>query len=244
MKDHLKAFLAYLRGNRGASPHTVRAYESDVTQFLDFLPVHNGRRREAQQPADCDVGAIRSFLAELYRTRRSRKTSARKLASVRAFVRYLRREGLVEGDPGALVATPRVEDTLPAHLDIDEMSRLLETPDLTAPLGRRDRAMLELMYASGLRLSELVGLDLDHVNLSGRMVRVRGKGGKERVVPFNHSAERALRAYLKDRPDSSAKPCASARAPAGPRRRTRRPGPRPAAPPGRGPCFSTSAAVA
>ena len=201
MKDHLKAFLAYLRGNRGASPHTVRAYESDVSQFLDFLPVHNGRRREAQQPADCDVGAIRSFLAELYRTRRSRKTSARKLASVRAFVRYLRREGLVEGDPGALVATPRVEDTLPAHLDIDEMSRLLEMPDLAAPLGRRDRAMLELMYASGLRLSELVGLDLDHVNLSGRMVRVRGKGGKERVVPFNHSAERALRAYLKDRPD-------------------------------------------
>jgi len=201
MKDHLKAFLAYLRGNRGASPHTVRAYEGDVAQFLDFLPLHNGRRRDDQRPEDCDVGAIRSFLAELYRTHRSRKTSARKLASVRAFVRYLRREGLVDGDPGALVATPRVEDKLPAHLEIDEMSRLLETPDLATPLGRRDRAMLELMYASGLRLSELVGLDLDHVNLSGRMVRVRGKGGKQRVVPFNTSAERAIRAYLKDRPE-------------------------------------------
>ena len=107
-------------------------------------------------------------------------------------MRYLRREGLIEGDPGALVATPRVEDKLPAHLEIDEMSRLLETPDLGTPLGRRDRAMLELFYASGLRLSELVGLDLDHVNLSGRMVRVRGKGGKERIVPFNTSAERAM----------------------------------------------------
>ena len=116
MKDHLKAFLAYLRGNRGASPHTVRAYDGDISQFLEFLPVHNGKRREDQQPADCDVLAVRSFLAELYRTHRSRKTSARKLASVRAFLRYLRREGLIEGDPGALVATPKVEEKLPAHL--------------------------------------------------------------------------------------------------------------------------------
>jgi integrase/recombinase XerC len=201
MNAHLKAFLAYLRGNRGASPHTVRAYEGDIAQFLAFLPVHNGKRRDEQQPGDCDVEAIRSFLAELYRTRRSRKTSARKLASVRAFVRYLRREGLIDGDPGALVATPRVEEKLPAHLEIEEMNRLLEMPDVSTPLGRRDRAMFELMYASGLRLSELVGLDLDHVNLSGRMVRVHGKGGKERLVPFNTSAERALRACLKDRPE-------------------------------------------
>jgi len=99
------------------------------------------------------------------------------------------------------VSTPRVEEKLPAHLEIDEVGRLLETPDLTAPLGRRDRAILELFYASGLRLSELVGLDLDHVNLSARMVRVLGKGGKERVIPFNTSAESALRAYLKDRPE-------------------------------------------
>ena len=230
MKAHLKAFLAYLRGNRGASPHTVRAYESDITQFLEFLPLHNGKHRDGQRPEDCDVGAIRSFLAELYRTHRSRKTSARKLASVRAFVRYLHREGLIEGDPGALVATPRIEEKLPAHLEIDEMSRLLETPDLAAPLGRRDRAMLELLYASGLRLSELVGLDLDHVNLGGRMVRVRGKGGKERVVPFNTSAERALRAYLKDRPESSARRCASARARGGRHPRTRPRGPRRAGP--------------
>jgi len=201
VKNQLKAFLEFLRFNRGASPHTVRAYDGDVSQFIDFLPLHNGRARQEQRPADCDVGAIRSFLAELYRTHRSRKTTARKLASVRAFVRYLRREGHVEGDPGALVATPKVEGRLPAHLEIDEMTRLLETPDVTTPLGRRDRAMLELFYASGLRLSELVGLDLENVNLSGRMVRVLGKGSKERVVPFNTSAEGAIRAYLKDRPE-------------------------------------------
>ena len=200
MKGHLKDFIEFLRFNRGASPHTVRAYDGDVSQFLAFLPVHNGKPALAQEPSDCDVGAIRSFLAELYRLHLSRKTAARKLASVRAFVRYLRREGFVESDAGALVATPKVEQKLAAHLEIDEMTALLETPDLSTPLGRRDRAMLELFYASGLRLSELVGLDIDHVNLRARMVRVLGKGGKERVVPFNTSAERALRAYLKDRP--------------------------------------------
>jgi integrase/recombinase XerC len=201
MKNHLRSFLEFLRDNRGASPHTVRAYEGDLTQFLDFLPAHNGKAAGDQRPTDIDLQAIRSFLAELYRTRRSRKTSARKLASVRAFVRYLRREQLVDGDPAALVMSPRVEEKLPAHLEIDEVTRLVETPDAGTALGRRDRAMLELMYASGLRLSELVGLDLDHVNLGSRMVRVLGKGGKERIVPFNTSAERAIREYLKDRPD-------------------------------------------
>ena len=228
MRDHLKAFLAYLRDNRGASPHTVRAYEGDISQFLEFLPAHNGKPRLEQQPADCDLGAIRSFLAELYRTHRSRKTSARKLASVRAFVRYLRREGLIDGDPGALVATPRIEDKLPAHLEIDEMARLIDTPDVTIPLGRRDRAILELMYASGLRLSELVGLDLDDVNLSTRMVRVLGKGGKERVIPFNTSAERAIRACLKDRPDLEQEALRLREGPARPvpRRAAGRPAPR------------------
>jgi integrase/recombinase XerC len=201
MRAHLKAFLEYLRDNRGASVHTVRAYEGDLSQFLEFLPVHNGRPGQDQQPSDCDLSAIRSFLAELYRTHRSRKTAARKLASIRAFVRYLRREQLIDGDPGALLTSPRIEEKLPAHLEIEEMVKLLETPDVGTALGRRDRAMLELMYASGLRLSELVGLDLDRVNLGGRMVRVLGKGGKERVVPFNTSAERAIRAYLRDRPD-------------------------------------------
>jgi integrase/recombinase XerC len=189
---------------------------------------------------DCDVGAIRSFLAELYRTRRSRKTTARKLASLRAFVRYLRREGLIDGDPGAIVATPRVEEKLPAHLEIDEMSRLLDVPDAGTPLGRRDRAMFELLYASGLRLSELVGLDLDHINLSRRMVRVLGKGGKERIVPFNMSAERALRAYLRDRPEIEREALRQREGPGRPTAQDPRARPAPRRSAGSGPLFLNS----
>jgi integrase/recombinase XerC len=111
----------------------------------------------------------------------------------------MKREGWIESDPSMLAVAPRRGQTVPAHLTIDEMSRLLEMPDTTAPLGRRDRAMLELFYASGLRLSELVGLGLEDVNLSARMVRVMGKGGKERLVPFNDSTKQAIGAWLKDR---------------------------------------------
>ena len=138
-----------------------------------------------------DRHAIRAFLAELLRQGQSRASAARKLAAIRTFIRYLQREGGIEEDPGLLVATPRREVKMPAHLDVDEMTRLLETPDVPTPLGRRDRAILELFYASGLRLSELVGLDLDDLNLGARLVRVLGKGGKQRVVPFNTAARRS-----------------------------------------------------
>jgi integrase/recombinase XerC len=200
MRDHLRAFLEFLRLNRGASPHTVAAYHGDVEQFLAYLTLHTGRAQKDLVAGDCALATIRGFLAELYRERLSRKSAARKLAAVRAFARYLRREGLIEGDPGLLVASPKVENKLPAHLEISEMAALLETPDSSTPLGCRDRALLELLYASGLRLSELVGLNLDLVNVSGRMVRVLGKGSKERVVPFNQTTADALRAYLKVRP--------------------------------------------
>ena len=148
--------------------------------------------------ADFDHRHIRSFLGELHRKGNSRASAARKLAAIRTFGRYLRREGALDGDPAALVGTPKREQRLPAHLGEAEMARLLEIPDVSQPLGRRDRAILELFYASGLRLSELVGLDLEDVNLNGRMVRVLGKGRKERLVPFNRSAESALRAWLND----------------------------------------------
>src|SRR4029453_16253781 len=113
--------------------------------------------------------------------------------------RYLRREDVIDSDPAALVGTPRRETRIPNHLAVDEMSALLSAPDTSSPLGRRDQAILELFYASGLRLSELVGLDLDDVNLSGRVVRVLGKGRKERIVPFNRTAAEALRVWLADR---------------------------------------------
>ena len=142
---------------------------------------------------------MRLFLGAVFRDGASRATAARKLAAVRTFARWLRREGVIEGDPAALAGTPSREQKIPVHLSIEEMAKLLETPDRGSPLGRRDQAMLELFYASGLRLSELTGLDLDDLNLSARMVRVLGKGRKERLVPMTQTAADAIRAYLPDR---------------------------------------------
>jgi integrase/recombinase XerC len=204
MTVHLEEFLDHLRLNENASAHTVRAYESDLSQFLVFLARHLGMRRSALAAADFEHLHIRAFLGDLHKRGNSRASAARKLAAIRTFGRYLRREGAIEGDPAALVGTPKREQRLPAHLGEAEMSRLLEMPDASVPLGRRDRAILELFYASGLRLSELVGLGLEDVNLSSRIVRVLGKGGKERIVPFNRSAEAAIRAWLKDREDIGA----------------------------------------
>jgi tyrosine recombinase XerC len=199
VKDHLREFLEYLRLNRNASDHTVAAYESDVSQLLGYASAHLNKRRTDIEPSDIDLSVIRAFMGELYRQGQSRSSVARKLSALRTFVRFLRREGWLEHDPAALAASPRREIKVPAHLSVDEMSRLLETPDTSTPLGRRDRAILELFYASGLRLSELVGLDLEDVNLSGRIVRVFGKGAKERLVPFNDTTRGAVRAWLQDR---------------------------------------------
>ena len=192
------AFLDHLRLNRNASPHTVAAYRSDLFQFID-LAVPDRARRARLKPSHLDLAMIRAYMAELYRQGQSRASVARKLSALRAFVRYMRREGWITTDPASLVVAPKREQKVPAHLSEDEMTRLLEAPDAATPLGRRDRAILELFYASGLRLSELVGLDLEDVNLPSRIVRVMGKGGKETQVPFNGSTERALRTWLHDR---------------------------------------------
>lgn len=195
----LKAFLEFLRLNRNASAHTVRAYESDLVQFLGYAAHQGGVQIEQLTAAQLNRQAMRAFLAELHRRGQSRATAARKLAAARTFLRYLRREGMIEGDPGALVATPKRDVRMPAHLSEAEMTALVTAPAVGDPLGRRDRAILELFYASGVRLSELVGLDVEDVNLSARMVRVLGKGGKQRLIPFNGSTASAIRACLKDR---------------------------------------------
>ncbi len=199
LKAHVRGFLEFLRLNRNASAHTVRAYASDLGQLVAFLAAARGRPTGALAVADLDTAGIRAFLGDLYDRGNSKASVGRKLAAARTFARYLRREGVIEQDPGALVGTPKREQKIPAHLEVDEMTKLLETPDGSTPLGRRDRAILELFYASGLRLSELVGLDLEDVNLAGRVVRVLGKGGKERIVPFNRAAGESLRVWLRDR---------------------------------------------
>ena len=198
MKAVLKDFLQHLR-RRDVSRHTVTAYENDIATFLKHTSQIRQKPLDELVAADVDAFAIRAFLGELHKQRISASSSARKLSAIRTFVKFLRREDLIEDDPSSLVAAPKRPETIPSHLTIDEMSKLLEMPDSSTPLGRRDRAILELFYASGLRLSELVGLGIEDVNLSGRMVRVIGKGRKERLVPFNSSTADALRAWLKDR---------------------------------------------
>jgi len=215
VREHLKAFLEHLRLNENASAHTVRAYDSDLSQYLVFLAAHLERRVSLLTPADLDHLNARAFLADLNVRGQAKASAARKLSAIRAFGRYLRREGVLDGDPAALVGTPKREHRIPNHLAVDEMTKLLETPDTSDPLGRRDKAILELFYASGLRLSELVGLDVEDINLPARVVRVLGKGRKERIVPFNQTAADALRAWLRDR---------SAFAPAAPPRDSTRAG--------------------
>ena len=193
MREYLQPFLDYLRLNRNLSRHTVRAYGTDLSQFLAFAAERLGREPLVD---DFDHRLVRGYLASIYERRQSSSSSGRKLAAVRTFARYLCREELLEDNPGALVSAPRVERRMPVHMALDEVGALLAAPDVATPLGLRDRAILELCYASGLRLSELVGLDLEDVNLSSRMVRVLGKGGKERIVPFNPAAAAAIRDYL------------------------------------------------
>ncbi|HSG01179.1 MAG TPA: tyrosine recombinase XerC [Vicinamibacterales bacterium] len=198
MKAHIKAFLEFLRYNRNVSPHTRTAYDGDLSQFLEHLAGRHGVKPSEVGLAAFDAEGARGFLGELHARGNSRASAARRLAALRTFARYLLREGLLPDDPTALLVSPRREQTLPAHLGTDQVTALLEAPDTATPPGRRDRAILELFYASGLRLSELADLDLDDINLAGRVVRVRGKGGKERLVPFNRSAAEALRAMVAD----------------------------------------------
>ena len=196
LQPHRDAFLEFLELNRNASRNTLRAYRNDLAQFATFVAA---RLERNPKPTDIDHRLIRAFLAALYEKGLSRATSARRLAAIRSFTRYLRREGAVDRNAGALVDSPAVERRVPAHLARDEMEALLAAPDGATPLGRRDRAVLELFYASGLRLSELGSLDLEDVSLSSRMVRALGKGGKERIVPCTRPAVAAIRAWLPDR---------------------------------------------
>jgi tyrosine recombinase XerC len=223
LKDATREFLQFLKLNRNASPHTVRAYDTDLTQFLEFLSARDRTKPSRIPVTALDADGVRGFLESLHERGISRASAARRLAAVRTFARYLVREGRLPDDPTQLVGSPRREQTLPNHLDLDQVDRVIGTPDLSRPAGRRDRAILELFYASGLRLSELVGLDIEDVNLSGRVVRVRGKGGKERLVPFNHSTADALKAMLQDMRSAPATPAPSRRTKPTPHARQRHP---------------------
>jgi len=201
-------FLDYLTYERNVSINTIAAYRDDLESFTSFLC--NDYFTLARDQLDwtrVDHLTIRAYLAHLARKKLSRASSARHLSALRSFFKYLMREGTLSVNPARGVATPRREKRLPSVLQTAEVTALLEIPDLETPLGIRDRAWLELLYASGLRISELVGIDLDDIELRARLVKVRGKGAKERIVPFGSKAAEAIRNYLAVRhpsPDETA----------------------------------------
>jgi integrase/recombinase XerD len=190
-------FLDYLSVERGLSRHTLEAYRRDLGRYVRYL-----RERGVAEPVGAGETDIAGFIGHLSSTeyapgRRYMASSvARTRAAVRSFHRFLMREGDTRGDPAELVARPRVPRNLPKPLSVDEMRALLEAPGADGPVGLRDTAILETLYGAGLRISELVALDVDDVDLEEGSVRAFGKGSRERVVPLGRYAVRALRAYL------------------------------------------------
>jgi integrase/recombinase XerC len=195
-------FLAYLQYQRNASPHTLRNYASDLEQFKTFLTTTPEGAPRAEPTLDqIDNLTIREFLGRLHGNRNRRSSVARKIATLRSFLKYLSREGAIPSNPARTVASPKQEKRLPDFLGKEAAAQLVEAPDDRSATGRRDRAILELLYAAGLRVSELVGLDLGDIDPGERLLRVVGKGAKERIVPFGEKAAEALAAYLAVRQD-------------------------------------------
>ena len=202
MEKLVEQFLEHLRYERNVSAHTLRNYSSDLEQFLDHLdPLDQGdsRPRNLPEVTEIDHLTIREWLAALHTAQKKKASVARKLAALRTFFQFLVREGIVELNPAKLVATPRLEKKLPTHLSVEEAIRFIESPDLETDLGKRDRAMLELMYATGVRVAELTTLNVHDVDLQNRLIRVMGKRRKQRIIPFGDPAADALRGYLRVR---------------------------------------------
>ena len=197
MTNEIGDFLDYLTFERNVSPNTIAAYRDDLESFLGFLcNDYLSMARDQLDLRRVDHLTVRSYLAHLSRRKLSRATVARHLSALRSFFKFLVRESVVDANPARTVASPKKEKHLPAVLQTADVALLLEQPDPSSTLGLRDAAWLELLYASGLRISELVGIDIDDLELRSRLVKVRGKGSKERIVPFGKKAETAVRAYL------------------------------------------------
>ncbi|MGI9107191.1 MAG: tyrosine recombinase XerC [Pyrinomonadaceae bacterium] len=191
-------FFEHLRYERNVSEHTLRNYRIDLGQFYEHLapadPATAARREfDIKQ---IDHITIREWLSTLHTANKKKTSIARKLATLRTFFQFLLREGVVEMNPAKLVSTPRLDKKLPNHLSMEEAVRFIETPDTETDLGKRDRAILEFLYGTGMRVSELVKLNLRDIDFKGKMVRVTGKRRKQRIVPFGDPALHALMQYL------------------------------------------------
>jgi len=190
LEKHIELFINFLKGERDVSPHTLRAYGEDLEEFLRFVDKH---------PKDIDNLDIRSFLASLYKKGLKKSSIARKLATIRSFLKYLNREGYIKKNPARLVSSPKVPKTLPRFLTVDETFSLMEAPQGESFRAVRDKAILELLYSSGLRVSELTSLDISDLDIKESLLRVKGKGRKERIVPIGSKALEAIKNYLPER---------------------------------------------
>ncbi|MGD2080422.1 MAG: tyrosine recombinase XerC [Nitrospirota bacterium] len=184
MKKHLGAFLKYMEVERGASPHTLRAYRKDLELF--FASAGDG----------AELSDVRGFVASEIGRGSKKTTASRRLAALRSFFKFLHREGHIKANPAKLVSSPKLQRLLPRFLSVDEVFGLVEKPGGLSFTEQRDRAILELLYSSGLRVGELSGLNVDNVNLREGLVKVLGKGRKERLVPIGGKAREALNSYL------------------------------------------------
>ncbi len=201
MEEYLGQFLEHLRYERNVSEHTLRNYSIDLGQFLDHIApadVNTGLRRNVDIK-ELDHITIREWMSALHSENKKKSSIARKLASLRTFFQFLVREEKLELNPAKLVATPRIERKLPSHLSMEDAIRFIESPDIQTDLGKRDRAILEFLYATGTRVSELTKLDMKDINFQEKLVRVLGKRKKQRIVPFGDPALYALMDYLQIR---------------------------------------------
>lgn len=190
MNRYLEKFITYLDIEKNYSSHTILNYRIDLEDFFTFT--------KNTPVAGVKYIHLRQYLAQLRTRHLKPRTVARKLSSLRSFFKFLSREGLVKENPAKLLMTPKLDKTLPKFLSEKEVVELIESPPLE-DLGLRDRAMLEVLYSSGLRVSELVGLNVDSVDIFGNIIKVRGKGKKERLVPVGNKAAKAVKTYLEKR---------------------------------------------
>jgi len=191
VQEVFNKYINYLGVERNVSPYTVRNYTTDLLGFFNFL-----KTKGVSSLKEVDRHVLRDYLSYLMEQGFVKASIARKLSAIRSFYRYLLREGMMPTSPVATTSSPKLDKRLPSFLTIEEVERLLKAPDLSTPQGQRDRALIELLYASGLRVSELVNLDVDQVNLDTNEIRVWGKGAKERVALMGIPAATALSAYL------------------------------------------------
>ncbi|MGH9441828.1 MAG: tyrosine recombinase XerC [Thermoanaerobaculia bacterium] len=193
-------FLKHLSLQRNFSPQTLRAYRADLKSFCRFWEMDFANEPASATPVSrVDTLAIRSHVASLHRAKLSSRSLSRHLSAIRSFFAWAAREGVCAKNPAAGIRSPRTPKTIPRALTAQDTDRLLSAGGETAPFPERDQAIFEFLYAAGLRVSELAGVDLDDLDLSRRLVRVLGKGGKERIVPFGVPAANAIRAYLPSR---------------------------------------------